>query len=178
MLRWGIALTVALLLGGCSDDDAPTVLPSLTATPSASPATVEIPAEARALTPQGADAFVRFFFAQMNVAFQRSDPSLIRELTNGECETCENYAEALEAARSKGHFLRGDSFVIANVAAAPLRAKGTFVTVTGSVPTTVEVDQAGRVLRNVAAEGSFRFTVAVKTTPRGWAVSGIARATP
>lgn len=169
-----LVAVLGLLASGCSGGDAkPTTLPSLSATPSvtASPATV--PTAAKAQTPQGADAFVRFFFKQLNVAFSSSEPSIIGAYSNGECTTCDTYEKAVAAARNDGHFLRGDSFVVSEVAAAPLQSLGTLVEVFGAIPARQLVDGNGKFLQTLTADGDFHFTVAVKRTSDGWLVSGI-----
>jgi hypothetical protein len=69
---------VAALVAGCSggSGDKPSSLPTLTGPPpSASPAAV--PEAAKAKTALGADAFVRFYFEQLNVAFRTSSPGTL-----------------------------------------------------------------------------------------------------
>ena len=86
---------IGLLGAACSADAEPGTLPPLTASPSTTATPVQVPAEAQAHTAQGADAFVRFFFAQMNVAFSTSNPDLIRQLSNDGVRDVQNYAKAL-----------------------------------------------------------------------------------
>ena len=43
-----------------------------------------LPEPAKAKTSQGADTFVRYFFAQLNVAYGSSNASIIKALQNGE----------------------------------------------------------------------------------------------
>jgi hypothetical protein len=121
---------------------------------------------------------VRFFFEQLNIAFSSSDASIIRAFSNSECTTCDNYAKALAAARKNGHFLKGQSFAVSNVAAAPLQPRGTLVEVFGAVPPRTQVDANGRTVSALAADGPFHFTVAVKLTGAGWVVSGIKLGSP
>lgn len=167
---------LGLLASGCSTSEAgPRSLPTLTSTPTPTPtrSPVVVPADARANTAQGADAFVRFFFAQLNVAFSTSDPTIIREMSNDECQTCANYAKALDASRADKEFLVGDSFVVIDVAAAPLQARGTIVEVLGRTPARQIVDAAGRVVTQLPVGGKFHMQVAVKRQVSGWLVSGM-----
>ena len=178
-LATGTCLAALSSVAACSGGNAePKVLPTLAPTTSATPtsAPVEVPAAARARTPEGADAFVHFFFDEMNEAFKTSDGDRIRRLTNGECETCENYAKALDAARREGHYLRGDSFRLLGVAAPPLEALGVIVDVTADTPARTQVDSQGVALMSVAAEGRIRLQVAVKWVSGVWRTSGIRRA--
>ena len=167
---------VGVLLSGCSGDsgDDPTTLPSLSATPFATASPVPIPPAAREKTPQGADAFVRFFFKQLNLAFSASDASLLTGLSNDECMACTNYEKAMVAARDNDHYLVGDSFTVSDAAAAPLQELGTRVEVIGSLPERKLVDGRGRPLSTYPARGRFHFTVTVKWNTGGWLVSAIA----
>jgi hypothetical protein len=130
---------------------------------------------ATARTPQGADAFVHFFFDQLNAAFSTSSPEIIRAFSNSECDTCKTYAEALADARANGTHIEGDSFAVDDVAAPPLQALGTLVEVFGHVPARRSVDASGKILHNLPPNGQFHFTVAVKWLDRRWLVSAIGR---
>lgn len=182
----GPSLVVVLVLGlaGCSggSDPAPVALPTLgaatptaggTATPTIRTVPTDVPREARALTALGADAFVRYFFGQLNNAFSTSDGSRIRAFTNGECETCENYAKALDVSKAKGTSIKGDSFMVSGVAAREVASLGTIVEVFGEVPPREIVDARGVVKEKLGSDGGFHFEVAVKKASDGWLVSGI-----
>ncbi|MGZ6793284.1 MAG: DUF6318 family protein [Mycobacteriales bacterium] len=133
-----------------------------------------MPPAALAQTQQGADAFVRYFFQQMNVAFSRSDPNLISSLQNGHCVTCDNYEKALASARDGGRYIRGDSFTVADVAAAPPQGDAAQVEVFGSVPARAQVDGSGRVVEALKAVARFHLIVTVQRGAAGWLVSDIA----
>jgi hypothetical protein len=111
----------------------------------------------------------------MNIAFSNSDAQVIEVLQNGECTTCDNYQASLKTARAKGRFLRGATFVLSDVAAAPLQKLGTTVEVFGKGSERQEVDASGKFLSSFKALGPFHFTVYVKTAPSGWLVSEIVR---
>ena len=101
MGRGGVSVLVGLTLvvAGCSGStsDQPKVLPPVV-TPSASPSVastvsagpVAVPSAAAAATPQGAAAFVRFFYGELNGAFQDGNSKRIRVLSDPGCATCNN----------------------------------------------------------------------------------------
>ena len=118
-----LAVSVALALGGfalsgcTSDKKGPTtsppsstssVSPSASASESASPAassspSVSIPAEARQNTPEGAVAFVKFYFDQANKAYMTPDATLLPPLGEPGCKSCASLqANAVEYV-SLGH---------------------------------------------------------------------------
>jgi hypothetical protein len=107
-------LVVALVVGGCSSgaQGAPEpdggTQPSVTSSaPSATPSSTaqatmddvalsRIPKAARAHTPQGAEAFARFYLEQVNKAWMAPDPELIRPYALESCKTCANYLKTAE----------------------------------------------------------------------------------
>lgn len=172
------ATTLAALLStaACSGSDAdPKVLPTLSPTASASPSStpVVVPAAARARTPQGADAFLRFYFSQLDEAFAASKPQLIRRLSDPACGTCENFARSLEA---DDEFIRGHSFSDIEVAVPPLTEPGTLAVVTGMVPARQVVDRSGNLIKQLPEGGRFVFEVNVQWHSGHWIVRGIRKA--
>lgn len=100
-----LVLAGAVALGGCSGEEAPDPSPSVSsgsstasASPSASvtpsPTVTEsgpaIPAAAREQTEAGAEAFVRFFFDELNTAWTEPQAGLIESLSDPTCEFCTN----------------------------------------------------------------------------------------
>lgn len=172
-LRTATVLLAALglLTTACSDNKKPQTLPSLTPTPTATAAPVAIPSAATPATAQGADAFVRFFFTQLNAAFSDSNAGLLSGLIDPACGTCANYVRALRA--DPAQVIQGPSFSVATVAAAPVESGGSYVEVVGTIPARKLVDRAGRVIRELPAEGRFHFTVAALRTSNGWVVRAI-----
>ena len=73
-------LLVAALATGCgSEDETPRALPSIAAsvTPAPSPTPAPVPSEAQAETPQGAAAFARFWYAEVQRAYEVEDPDIV-----------------------------------------------------------------------------------------------------
>src|SRR5918993_149978 len=117
-MPWAVgALLVTLLLSGCQAEETPSAGPSPSASsgsPSASPASTspspsaspssEIPAAAREKSETGAEAFTRFFFDQVNVAWTEPRPGLIGSLSDPDCQFCaktEDRAAELERAEER-----------------------------------------------------------------------------
>lgn len=103
---------------GASGSPSPSVSPSPTASPS-----VEIPAAAREKSDKGAEAFVRFFFDQVNVAWTTPRAGLIAALSDGGCQFClKSEADAADLVRA------GDRY-----ASAPITV-GTVTVLSGAAP--------------------------------------------
>jgi len=165
---------LGLLASGCSGDDAnPATLPSLRATPSGSSVAPSIPPQATANTSQALDAFVRFYFQQLNVAFSTSDASLIRAFSDPACVTCNNYARALDS--DPDELIRGDSFSLLDVAAPPLGSGTTLVEVLGTVPPRAVVKRNGTLIRSLPSGGQFHYSVTVMRDDKAWRIFSIAR---
>lgn len=112
------AVALALLAAGCSDggdgEVSPT-LPPITDAPSESPTAVAVPSEATAATPEGAAEFVRFYYAQLELAYAEADPALIADISAPDCSTCNNYVESLTDLRDSGSSVEPYSIRVTNV---------------------------------------------------------------
>lgn len=117
---------VALALAGCSPSDAdpgrtsvatPTGVPNSPTTsgttssprssgvsPSVAPS---IPAAARAHTTAGAEAFLKFYLAEVNRAWQSADPVVLSDFALSTCQTCANFVQTATSLRSKGEHYAG-----------------------------------------------------------------------
>jgi hypothetical protein len=165
---------LAVLAAGCSGSgDEPVALPTLTAAPSPTATVAPVPPQATANTSQSLDAFVRFYFQQLNVAFSTADPSVIRRYSDPGCTTCNNYARGLE--KSDGQRIQGDSFVVTDVAVPPLGAVRTEAEVFGSIPARVLLDSTGKTVRHLPADGRFHFVVTALRRGDAWRVVSIGR---
>lgn len=167
-------MLLALLVGGCSSSsDKPQSLPTLSPAATASASPLPVPPSALAATPRAADAFVRFFIAQVNRAFMTSNSALVKAYSLPICGTCAIYIKSLDYAQGAHLHLDGETFHVTDAAAAPLQARGTLVEVFGTVPQKRQLDAAGHVVDTVPPRGQFHLTVAVRRTGSGWKVSGI-----
>lgn len=102
---------VGATVAACTTTPPPTVMPATTGTsPAPSPATAtapstattsattlayptDVPAEARANTPEGAKAFAKYFFAQLNKAYTTPQAGLIAPLSTDSCKSCADYEQ-------------------------------------------------------------------------------------
>jgi hypothetical protein len=117
-----LPLAASMLLAGCGGDAKPDPssssttgsAPTTTApspTTSASPTTASpaidpnIPAAARAHTPAGAEAFVRYFYAQVNASWTKPSAGLISALSSPGCKSCAALeATAADLIKKKQHY--------------------------------------------------------------------------
>ena len=171
---------LVLTVAGCSGSgsDQPKVLPpvpsatvAVTPTPTTTAAPVVVPSAAVPATPQGAAAFVRFFYGELNGAFQDGNAQRIRVLSDPGCATCNNYAKATDASAKTQHYIVGDSFASLQVEAAPAAHGVTLVIVLGVVPARRVSDNG--VVTTLPSDGSFANTVAVQRRGNQWLIRAI-----
>ena len=112
-------VTVAGVLAGCQSEGTPsaTTSPSASVT-SASPSpsasspspsassSVVIPADARVKSDKGAEAFVRYFFDQVNTAWMEPRPGLIASMSSRSCDFCATTEQAAQALAGAGQKYR------------------------------------------------------------------------
>jgi hypothetical protein len=98
---------LALFAAGCGGDgESAPLLPPITVTPavtvSATPTVSSYPN-----TPQGAAAFARFVYGEIDRAFQSKDPEILRPLFQAGCSACQNFVKSLEKVKSEGFTVEG-----------------------------------------------------------------------
>ena len=171
---------LVLAVGGCSGSgsDQPKVLPpvpsatvAVTATPTTTAVPVVVPSAAVPATPQGAAAFVRFFYGELNGAFQDGNAQRIRVLSDPGCATCNNYANATDASAKARYRIIGDSFSSLQIAAAAPNNSVTLVTVLGRIPSRHVSDKG--VVTKLPSDGPFATTVAVQRHGNHWLIRAI-----
>jgi hypothetical protein len=128
---YAAALVAVVALAGCAADPpahpvgtkagtratAGTVTPSA-ATPTTSPAAstdpviAKIPAAARPETMEGAAAFAKYYFGQLNQAFRAGDPRILNQLALPSCATCSAFSEAVNSLEGKGRTYGGDLVIV------------------------------------------------------------------
>jgi predicted lipid-binding transport protein (Tim44 family) len=184
-------LAVSMLLAGCGAGSKPAASGSSTTassrTPSAAPKTTSaaptatashatdpnIPAAAQAHTPAGAEAFVRYFYSQLNTAWSRPQAGLISRLSEASCKTCSNLER--EAAKSVARHERviGQSIILATVDTSDASdpAKMTVLAI-GYQPKTIVVDAKGKTVQSLKRE-RVRTVVSVHWASPGWVLSEI-----
>jgi hypothetical protein len=125
-MRGLLAGVCALLLAsGCSADEPPSTLPPLTASPS--PTASPTPTGIHEATPEGANAFTRCWFAELNAAFTSRDSSRLRLLSASDCDVCNNFAAAIDELARTDQRVSGGGITLLFVEVAPLEADGAIV---------------------------------------------------
>jgi len=172
-------LAVSILLAACGGDAKPepssssttassptitTPAPTASASPTADP---NIPAAARAHTPAGAEAFVRYFYAQLNRSWMTADPALLPPLSEPGCKTCAAFTATAASFRSKSQHYKGEIFSITSIGALGSGPKGQEVLVIGRQEPGAVVDQSGTVIERSAAQAG-KFIISLRWTGTGW----------
>ena len=181
--RAAVPLAAAILLSGCGGDAKPGATPS--STPAASPTTSSpatsspvtsspatdpnIPAAARAHTPAGAEAFVRYFYSQLNRSWSTADPTLLPLLSESDCKTCAAFTSSAASFRSKNQHYNGELFSVSSISSIGMGPKGQEVLVIGKQQPGEIVDQAGKVVETAVAQAG-KFVISLRWTGSGWKV--------
>ena len=180
-------LAASMLLAGCGGDAKPdassgtTASPATTAKPTPTSATTTtspatdpgIPAAARANTPEGAAAFVRYFYGQVNIAWSRPQAGLISSLSAATCKTCANFERESVANVAKKTRVIGQSIVLETVdtSDATNTAKMTVLAI-GYEPASIVVDASGNTVQTLQRE-RVRTLVTVQWDAAGWRLGEI-----
>ena len=173
-----VPLAASMLLAACGGDakpgasssSTPTSSPTTTAPPTVSPTTdPNIPVAARAHTPAGAEAFVRYFFVQLNVAFGQPKTGLVSALSDPTCKTCLAFEGTAADLASKRQHYRGDAFALESVGS----IGESEVLVVGTQPPGAVVDINGSVVKSRTEAQPIKFSVAVAWFSQGWRIREI-----
>ena len=186
-----VLLTGALLLTGCggqgqnppaSSSTTSTSSPSASATPTATSAPTttaspttdpNIPTAARAHTPAGAAAFVRYFHDQLNIAWGEPRAGLLAPLSLPSCKTCRTLEDTSADLVKDLQHMDGDTIRIDSVDPSSMEPNGDqSVIVTGAQLHTAIVDSDGKKVRDIPAD-RIRFFVTTRWTPSGWRLAEI-----
>jgi hypothetical protein len=135
----GAVVAAALLLAGCAGGapaDPGTVTPTPTgsatpsppATPTPTPSAVYKPADAsgpaqnvpvpvlpevaKTETKEGLEAFAKYWFEQLNYAYQTGDIASVEALTSSSCEFCSNITSSLTTNYQEGRWLAGGKIAV------------------------------------------------------------------
>ena len=149
-----------------------TATPSATTAPTAAyPA--DVPAEARANTPDGAKAFAKHYFAQINKAYTTPQTGLLPPLSTPTCKSCANYEE--EARKLVGDNQRYDRLplTLLEVSIPPDKEDGvTLVDVVTRQEPARLIDSTGKELSKFSVK-SFVFLLHAKWQSGSWVTNGI-----
>ncbi|WP_392542449.1 DUF6318 family protein [Oryzobacter telluris] len=172
----------ALVLGGCQSEDAPpaTPSPSVTSpspspspspTPSASPTGGDVPAAARENTKKGGEAFVRYFFDQVNVAWTQPKAGVIAELGEPKCEFCVNTEETAAFLVKEKQRYDQDPLSLARVEGLTAPEGQLYFFVEGTQNRASIVDASGKVLATDPKK-PLRMNVAIRWATDRWSFVG------
>jgi hypothetical protein len=173
-----LAAAAALSSCGGSSDAKPQTLPAVSSSPSsvATPnaAARDVPADAKAATSAGAEAFAKYFYAQITTAFATKDPDLIRAISAPGCTSCDNFIRSVTKLRDNNE--RVENFTVDVIqAVAPAVTDGTArVDVSWMTPdVAIRYDAAGK---EIFRDGPYkRVDDEFKLTRQGdgWLVSAV-----
>lgn len=169
-LRGLVVASLALAAACSAGSDTPQALPSLTAGPSPTATPVPVPTEAQAHTPQGAAAFVRFYYDRLNAAWSKPDPAELAGLSDKSCGTCANYVHAAESFALQRRRVSGPSVKILSAEAPPEEQGLVAVDVFFDEPARDIVTMDGSLVQSFPASRQLHWTVYVMRQPVGWVV--------
>lgn len=178
-------LAASILLSACGggakpDPSASSSLPTTSAsapTVSVSPTTAgptsdpNIPAAARAHTPAGAEAFVRYFFDQVNLAWATPNPTALDGLYAPTCTTCTAIRGSAADYKAKGLRYRDTPLTrISPASVTSATGATTRVNATAMQEASAVVDRDGKVVEAVPRTPS-TFDLTLTWVGGGWQVS-------
>ncbi|MEO5982400.1 MAG: DUF6318 family protein, partial [Pedococcus sp.] len=85
---------------------------SATSGTSSSSSTVAVPAAASKKTPEGAEAFARFYWEEASKVLVTNDPTRVESLSATECAVCKAFGEVADKQIAQGHHAEKDPFQI------------------------------------------------------------------
>ena len=178
-------LAASILLSACgggakpdpsSSTSSPTTSTSApTASVSVSPTTAgptidpNIPAAARAHTPAGAEAFVRYFYSQLNIAWSKPQAGLISVLSAKTCKTCAALEGTAADLTAKRRHYRGVVLAVNNIGS----ISESEVLVVGEQPIGAVIDSNGALVKRGTKVQLLKFVVTVAWAAEGWLVQEI-----
>jgi hypothetical protein len=168
MMRRGAATVLAALaLAGCSggSGDKPGTLPPL-GTPTATAVPTAAPV-------YGAAAFVRFFFTELDKAYQSGGPMSLDGLAEARCGSCRGYVSVAERLATSGHRFAESTYVDLTTEVPPLSMGIANVDVTFRKFVRHEVDRTGRVIETSPAQSKRLYLIVqLQQQPDGWRIRG------
>lgn len=186
-----VPLVASLLLAGCGGADKPgasspstansaprtTAAPSTTAsspTATASPKTdPNIPAAARAHTIAGAEAFVRYFFERLNIAWTRPRAGILSPLCQTTAIACTQFERDANRLAQERHHYNGNPVTITFIGVLDATDANKFEVLANVVQERrSEVDAAGKIYVTDKRK-NLRFHLVLLYTGRNWSVSSL-----
>jgi hypothetical protein len=149
---------------------APTVSVSSTTAPTIDP---NIPAAARAHTPAGAEAFVKYFFERLNAAWTAPHAGILSPLCQASSKACAAYEKTAARLASTGHHYDGNPLTVAFIG--PLgSASASHINILANVvqERRSEVDAAGKTYVTDQRK-DLRLDFELLQTGQAWSVASI-----
>ena len=175
-----VPLVVSILLTACAGatqpDTSPSTItvssPTSTTSTSATPTPSQIvdpdiPIPARSETTAGAEAYARYFFAQLNRSWSTADPSLLKPLSESGCKTCNAFTGSAASFRSKNQHYKGEVFSVSSVSALGKGLKGQEVLVVGKQKPGSVVDRGGNIVKTSVTQAG-KFVVSLRWAGGRW----------
>lgn len=190
-----VPIAASVLLAGCGGNakpdassstsvSAPTTTPSATATTTAAPTTPgpttpgpttdpNIPAGAREHTPAGADAFVKYFIEQSNVAWTVPRAGILSPLCQASSKSCAAYEETATRLVAEGHRYDGDPVTVKFIGTTDATRVSDYDVIANLVQERrSEIDAAGKIIiTDVRMDLRLHFVLLY--TAQAWSVSSI-----
>lgn len=121
--RGAAVVVVPLVLVACGDESpAPSASESVTVSPSPSatrPVAPELPQKAEKNSPDGAEAFTRYFFEVVTHAMQTGDTAPLKAVSDPDCKTCAGLSEAIDHMYGEGRRNEGGGWIVNRSAVDP-----------------------------------------------------------
>ncbi|MFP5219010.1 MAG: DUF6318 family protein [Actinomycetes bacterium] len=167
-------LLVVLGLTACSDDEEPpSTLPPVSASPSETAAAGEVPEEAQEATREGAAEFGRFFYETVEASFQDLDTKALRAISDPSCEVCQRYIDSIDGFAKAGQRVEGNDITIIDVVAAPVEGATASATVIYNSTAGRVVDGSGRVVLEEAARTNVVADMVLRRDGDSWVVTEV-----
>ena len=184
-----VALGAALVLGGCQAEGtpptaSPTSSPSVSSASSSAPGSPSpsptessaVPAAAREKSEKGAEAFVRYFFDQVNRAWTTPEAGLIARLSVDDCEFCTKTEQTAAFLTKEGQRYETAPVTVSTYAAFAGAPKDQhYFSLELTQNRSRILDESGAAVATDPKKDT-RFNVAVKWTPDGWRMLGVENA--
>lgn len=168
-----VGVSLALALTGCSSSGAePRTLPTLASgSPSLLPVKSTASPAVASHTPEGAVAFARYWYGQVELAYGRRDPSLVVRLSAPGCVTCDRYVKSITRARANDERVEGLSFRITFAEAPALSGNSARVDVIYDAPATHRYDSAGHEIHSQPSVKGFKEQLELILVNGSWLVA-------
>lgn len=133
------------------------------------------PAEAKARTQEGADAFAEFFMRTLDWAYATTNPSYMKHYYGPTCGLCSGIATGIAKTAAEHHWYEGGRLKILKSAPAsigPVTAPADFCAAV-SISTSAQsvVDRTGRIFNGAGANGHLDWKLCAKAQARTWSIT-------